>query len=427
VSSSALRGLRSSPYRTFVLGALAGSVGAWMLRTAQLVLVVDLTGGDGSSVGLTSAAQYVPTLALGALIGVQADRRSKTWMLVTAQAIMVLSALTQALLLTLDRDQSWAVAGLAVMFGIGVAIDGPLRTAVVPDLVPVQDISSAVSLNVTILQLGRLVGPMCAGFLIVGTSYEVTFLLSAVALVPFLVTIPFVTRKQEVSPDLEPPGGLRTGFAYLRRQPRILVIFGLIGIGGVVGPNLFTLASLMIYDEFGGGPREIAYASSALAVGAIIGSLLAARFSGGTLTATVLLTMTVGVTCTVSSAAPTLVSYVVVLMFAGAAALGMASRGTASVQRLVSPAMRGRVTGIYFVVLIAGAPLGAPVIGWLAEAVGVRTAVAGAGVFVLVCAIALGLIARRLGNEPVPGVVPLTEPATAQRLQTSGRATTEGS
>jgi predicted MFS family arabinose efflux permease len=367
-----------------------------MLRTAQLVLVVDVTGGDGSSVGLTSAAQYIPTLVLGALIGVQADRRSKTWMLVTAQAIMVLSALTQALLLMLDRDQSWAVAGLAVMFGIGVAIDGPLRTAVVPDLVPVQDISSAVSLNVTILQLGRLVGPMCAGFLIVGTSYELTFLLSAVVLVPFLVTIPFVTRKQEVSHDVEAPGGLRTGFAYLRRQPRILVIFGLIGIGGVVGPNLFTLACLMIYDEFGGGPREIAYGSSALAIGAIIGSLLAARFTGGTLATTVLLTMSVGAICGLSALAPTLAAYVVILTLAGAAALAMVSRGTASVQRLVSPAMRGRVTGIYFVVLVAGAPLGAPVIGWLAEGVGVRTAVAAAGAVVLLCATALGLVARRL-------------------------------
>lgn len=386
---------REPLYRNFMIGALVGAIGSWMLRTSQLVLVIDVTNGNGLIVGVTTAAQYIPILIISAMVGVEADRRSKAVLLLLGQAVMVVAAIAQALLLMFGVDDWWTIAALACVFGVGAAIDGPMRTAVVPELVPSPDVSRAVSVNVVLLQIGRLVGPVIAAFLIVGASYAATFALSAGLVLVFLLVLPGLSTPPDPVARTR-PGGLAAGLRYLRTNPRISVVFFLIGIGGILGPNLVTIAGLMVHQEFGGSATEIGFVSTGLAVGAILGALWATRTHDRGIASLVVLVVLVGVTSGLSAFAPDLVSFVIAMMVAGAVALAMVSRGTVLVQSLVSDGMRGRVTGLYFVILVIGAPVGAPLIGGLADFVGIRAAIFGAGILVAVVAVVLGLIERRL-------------------------------
>lgn len=399
--SSFLAGLTEPRYRSFVLGALIGAVGSWMLRTSQLVLVIDVTKANGLAVGVTTAAQYVPILLFSAIVGVEADRRAKARLLLMGQAVMLVAAVGQVILLMVGIDAWWSIAVLAFVFGLGAAIDGPLRTAVIPELVPPPDVPRAVSFNVVILQMGRLVGPAIAAFLIVGLSYAATFAIAAALIGVFLLILPRLV----VPPDpqlVERAGGLSEGFRYLSRHPRILIVFALIGVGGLVGPNLLTLSGLMVAHAFGGSATEIAWASTALAVGAIAGAVWAARTRWSGMRTLVALTVLVGVGSALSALAPELLSYLAILAISGAFALAMVSRGTALVQALVADQVRGRVTGLYFIILVAGAPIGAPIIGGLADVFGIREAMFGAGTVVAVVAVALALVERRMAPVDPP-------------------------
>ncbi len=385
-------------YRSFLSGALIGGIGSWMLRTSQLLLVIEITDANGFIVGLTTAAQYLPTFLLSAYVGVRADRQSRATLLMAGQIVMVGTAVLQAGLLWVGVDSWVAVVALAFAFGVGAAIDGPMRTAVVPDLVPPLDVPKAVSFNVVVLQLGRFFGPLAAAFLLVGTSYAVVFAISGVAVLVFALILPRLAVPRD--PTLAAgSGGLKEVFGYLRAHPRIVAVFALVGIGGLVGPNLTSLSGLTVYREFDGGPTEIAIASTALAVGAIVGSIWATRTKRRSLASVTVITMLVGVSSAVSSLMPTLVSYLIALAVAGGLALAMVSQATSLVQALVDDDVRGRVTGLYFIVLVGGAPIGAPIIGALGDALGIRPAVVLAGAFVLLAAAVIGIFTLRGRGE----------------------------
>lgn len=386
-------------YRSFLSGALIGGIGSWMLRTSQLLLVIEITDANGFIVGLTTAAQYLPTFLLSAYVGVRADKQSRATLLMAGQIVMVLTAAVQAALLLFGLGSWPSVVVLAFAFGIGAAIDGPMRTAVVPDLVPPVEVPRAVSFNVVILQLGRFVGPLAAAFLLVGTSYAVVFAVSAVAVLIFALILPGLSVPRDPALPTS-TGGLREVFTYLRHHLRIVAVFALVGIGGLLGPNLTSLSGLTVYREFDGSPTAIAAASTALAVGAIIGSIWATRVKRRSLASVTVVTVLVGVTSAVSALMPTLLTYLLALAVAGGVALAMVSQATALVQALVDDDVRGRVTGLYFIVLVGGAPIGAPIIGALGDALGIRPAVVLAGAFVAVAAGVIGIFTLRGPNGP---------------------------
>lgn len=365
-----------------------------MLRTAQLLLVIEITNANGLIVGIVTAAQYAPTFLFSAIVGVRADRQSKASLLFIGQIVMIVTALGQAAFLFAGADSWIIVAVLAAGFGVGAAIDGPMRTSVLPDLVPPESVPRAVSTNVVLLQLGRFVGPPLTAFLILEVSFAWSFTVAGIALVAFAVILP----RLSVPPNPElvaRAGGLREAFGYLRRQPRIIAVFALVGIGGLLGPNLVTFSALVVYRRFSGDAGDVAIASTAIAVGALIGSLWAARTSRRSLLVVTVITMLVGVFSAVAALMPTIVAFFIALGFAGGAGLAMVSQATAEVQRLVDDDVRGRVTGLYFIVLVAGAPIGAPLIGALGDLIGIVWAIVVAGAVVTILAALIYVVSRK--------------------------------
>jgi MFS family permease len=176
--------------------------------------------------------------------------------------------------------------------------------------------------------------------------------------------------------------------AALRADPQLLLVLWFVGWGGVVGPNLTTLATLTVVDAFGGGEVAVCAAALALAVGAVGGALAttAGRRAPGTRVVG-LGAVACGVTAAASGAAPTLPVYLAALVLCGATSVFMASQGSALVQVRVPDEVRGAVTGLFTVALVAGVPLGAPLMGWGSDVLGPRVTVAVAGGVVVLAAV----------------------------------------
>ncbi|RYI99048.1 MAG: MFS transporter, partial [Actinomycetales bacterium] len=159
--------LRFFNYRMWFAGALVANVGTWMQRVAQdwLVLTV-LSDESGVAVGITTALQFAPVLALSPYAGLLADRVDRRKLLIATQAGQGVLAAGLGLLVLVGNAQLWQVYVFALLLGCVTAIDGPVRQTFVAELVPQDRLANAVGLNSASFNAARLVGPGVAGLLI---------------------------------------------------------------------------------------------------------------------------------------------------------------------------------------------------------------------------------------------------------------------
>ncbi|WP_372594790.1 MFS transporter, partial [Actinotalea sp.] len=172
--SSTFTSLKYFNYRLWFVGALVANVGTWMQRVAQDWLVLTVLSDDsGIAVGITTALQFAPVLALSAYAGVLADRLPRRALLIATQAAQGVLALGLGALVLLGHAQLWHVYVFALLLGCVSAIDGPVRMTFVADMVPADKLSNAVGLNSASFNAARLIGPGLAGVLIawIGTGW----------------------------------------------------------------------------------------------------------------------------------------------------------------------------------------------------------------------------------------------------------------
>ncbi|WP_181784827.1 MFS transporter, partial [Pseudonocardia pini] len=159
------RSLRLREFRYFALGTLVVNVGSWMLRIGQDWLVLEVTG-SGTAVGVTTALQFLPMLFVSPQAGKLADRYPKQWLIAGAGVLTGASALALGILVLTGAVHPWHVFALALVTGIGNAVDAPARQAFTRDLVAPADVPNAVGLTSATFHLGRIAGPAAAGLLI---------------------------------------------------------------------------------------------------------------------------------------------------------------------------------------------------------------------------------------------------------------------
>jgi MFS family permease len=183
-------------------------------------------------------------------------------------------------------------------------------------------------------------------------------------------------------------GAIRAGLNYVRRRRDLVIGMVVVGIAGTIGFNFQVTNALMATKVFGVGAREFGLLSTAFAVGSLSGALLVARRGGRTrsrpkLRDVVVLALAFGTLEAATGLAPTYPSYFVMLIPTGLLAIAFATTANAFIQLGADPHVRGRVMALYTLVFMGGTPLGAPVIGWVAEQFGPRVSLVGAGVLVV--------------------------------------------
>ena len=415
---STFAALRVRNYRLFATGSLVSNVGTWMQRVAQDWLVLTLTGSAGA-LGVTTGLQFLPIVLFSPFAGVIADRYPKRRVLAVTQTAMGVTAGSLGLLAVTGLVEPWHVYVIAFVFGVGTAVDAPARQAFVNEMVDRDLLPNAVGLNSAGFNLARMIGPAVAGGLIawLGEGVSATGWVILVNATTYLAVIVSLTRMRasELTPSARlarAPGQLRDGLRYVRSRPDIMLVMAVVFCVGTFGLNFQMTTALMATEVYGKGAGEYGLLGSILAIGSLGGSLLAARRAHPRRRLVVLAAIAFGAIEMIAGLMPSYVAFAVILPLCGLAALTVVTAANAYVQISSAPEMRGRVMALYMAIFMGGTPIGAPLLGWIAEHFGARWTLVGGGALT-----ALGTIAATavFARQPVLELL-----APAHREQLSG-------
>lgn len=359
-------------YRRYFAGQIVSITGNWMQMVAEAWLIVQLTQ-SGTALGLTVGLQFLPILLLGALGGVFVDRCDKRKLLMVTQALMVLPALALWGLTASGAVEVWMVYLLVFARGVILAVDNPARQTFVMELVGPEKVVNAVSLNSVIIHSARIVGPMFAGGLIVLVGVAPCFLVNALSFAAMIVALRGMDRSRLWTPARAPrmPGQVRAAIAEVRRNPNLKIPLLMMAVIGTLSFNFQVLLPLFAEFTWQGTATTYALLMAAMGIGSIAGALI----SGfrGNVSAHLLVSSAAlfGAAQLAAAVAPTEWVQLLVLVPLGAASVTFAAGVNSSLQ-LAAGEMRGRVMALYSVVFLGSTPIGAPVVGALAEAFGPR-------------------------------------------------------
>ena len=375
--SGTFRSLRTFNYRVWASGAIVSNIGTWMQRTAQDWLVLtELTHHNATSVGIVMSLQFGPQMLLLPLTGYAADHFDRRKLLFATQAAMGTLALGLGILTVTGLVQLWQVYVFAGLLGCVTAFDSPARQTFVSDLVGEADLSNAVALNSTSFNAARMIGPAVAGLLIASVGTGWVFLINALSFVAVL----FSLRTLRLSELNLKPRATRTrgsfveGFKYVWTRPDLKAALLMLFLIGTFGLNFPIFISTMSVTAFHAGASQYGVLSSTMAIGSVTGALLAARRAKPRMAILLGAAAIFGVSCTVAALMPNYVLFGLALVVVGAATQTFNTSTNSLVQISTDPAMRGRVIAILLAISLGCTPLGAPVVGWVADRFGPRWA-----------------------------------------------------
>jgi MFS family permease len=303
----------------------------------------------------------------------------------------------------------WHVYVFAFLFGCASAVDAPVRQTFVGELVGDEHLANAVALNSTSFNAARMIGPALAGLLIakVGTGWA--FLLNGISFAGVLISMSLF-RVSELQPSVRArraPGGFMEGFRYVWGRADLRAIMIMLFLIGTFGLNFPIFTSTMAVKVFHSDAKGFGLLSSIMAVGTISGALLAAgrdkpRFGSLFIGAAVF-----GIGCTLAALSPGYWWFAGSLVLIGVAALTLTNTTNSMMQLSAEPAMRGRVMALRLAVALGGTPIGAPIVGWVANHFGPRWALGvGAASGFAAAIVAVRVLTQRTEsipeNEPRP-------------------------
>jgi len=373
------RALRNRNFRIWSAGALVSNLGAWVQRIAQDWLVLtQLTHHDARAVGVVTALQFAPQVLLVAWTGSAADRLDRRRLLMVTQTLMGALALGLGLLTLAGVVRAWHVYVFAFLLGCVAAFDAPARQTFVADMVGEDDLSNAVALNSTSFNASRLIGPAISGLVIAAVGSGWTFLINAGSFVAVLASL-LLMRPAALHPrdrTGRKHGGLIEALRYVGGRPDLRTLLIMLFLFGALGLNFPVFISSMAVTVFHVGAQGFGLLTSAMAVGTVTGALLAARRERPAIPLIVAGAALFGGGYTLAALAPSYALFGATLALVGVASQMVTTPTISLVQMTTEPAMRGRVVALLMTIALGGQPIGAPLVGWIAQTFGPRWAVA---------------------------------------------------
>ncbi|NNN03020.1 MAG: MFS transporter [Acidimicrobiaceae bacterium] len=391
--------LANPNYRKYVVGQGISLVGTWMQSIAQSWLVLVLTH-SATDIGVVVALQTLPTLILGPYAGVIADRVNKRRLMMILQAMMGVQAAVLALVTFAHAATFADVSLLAVVLGVNNAFENPIRQTFVLEMVGPEDLRNAVSLNSTMVNVARALGPAIAGILIATVGEAWCFALNALSFVAVVASLAMmdVSLLHRAAPTPRAKGQLREGLAYVRRTPALAVPLVMMALVGTLAYEFQVTMPVLAERVFHHNSVGFGELTSAMGLGAVVGGLVtAARGSTGT---RALQNGAVLFALSMAGAAlmPTMIFEDVAFVAVGYASVAFLATANSTLQLAADPQMRGRVMSLWAVAFLGSTPVGGPLVGWITNVTSARW---GLGVGALSCALAAGLavVSRRRGVD----------------------------
>jgi MFS family permease len=396
------RALRTPSLRLWIAANAVSNAGAWMQMVAQNLLVLRLTGSVAMT-GASLALQALPGLLFGVAGGALVDRWPRRLTAGLGQVALAMVALTTAVLATVGALNVPLLMVLGLLTGLVATVEGPACALLGNELVPVHDVPSAVALGSVAANAGRLAGT-AAGALIATVGVPLAYAFNGLSFLLVAAVIPFLKQARVVTaePTVE-SHGLTQGLRYLVNSRALLLLVLVGAVTSLLGRNYSLSMAALVTGPLGAAESAYGLVSSALAVGGIVGALLAGRQQNARLRTVVLLFIAAAGVQVLTGFAP-IVAVLAIMVIPMAAAEAAASTATATMLQTVPPEqLRGRVLGAWRTASTTWGLAGPPMLGILLQSAGPRLGlIVGGLAVVLLLGIGRIVYRRRLIAKPLP-------------------------
>ncbi|HEV8493933.1 MAG TPA: MFS transporter [Candidatus Angelobacter sp.] len=424
--SHSWRALRHRNFRLYFGGQTISLIGTWMTRIATSWLVYRLTG-SALLLGTVSFAGQIPTFIFSPFAGVWVDRLDRRQVLVWTQALSMIQSLALAALTLSGHITIPLILILSISQGIINAFDMPGRQAFTVQMVEDRaDLSNAIAINSSMVNVARLVGPSLAGMLIAATSEGWCFLVDGVSYIAVIASLLAMRihqqsiRRQTGSMLLE----LHEGWKYVSGFVPIRIILSLFALVSLMGMPLVVLMPIEAAKVLHGGAHTLGFLMGAMGLGALSSALsLAARKSvRGLIRMIPIAALLFGWALIGFGLSRSFWLSMVMVMAAGAGLMQVMAASNTIIQTLTSEDMRGRVMGYYTMAFMGMAPFGSLLAGTMAQNLGVSWTMIINGALILLGAawFITQLPALRRTVKPIyqqMGIIPLPPDLTVKPTQ----------
>ena len=394
--------LASRDFTIFLVGQFVSVIGTWMQNTAQPYLAYRISGRP-LDLGLIGFASTLPTLLLALPAGVLVERWDKRKTVIIFQSIMALQAFGLAALTFSGQIQIWHIGVLALIFGIASAVEITARQAMLVELSGREALPSAIALQSMVFNIGRVIGPLTASWLLTSTGTEGSVFVTNSVSYLFVIAGLFITQTRyklprESSVNKSLGTEFQEGLGYIRRNSLVASIILMAALVGFFGFPLVQQIPALARDVLKTAidtETDVAARTSLLytaqGAGALTAALLAAYMSSSENKGRMVILGQIAFIFPLIALGyvPNLRISLLLLVFIGWGTVTQLVSMNTLIQVSVPNGLRGRVFSVYLWALQGVAPFGSLLIGWLAQNWGVPFAALTGG---LVSLISIGVL-----------------------------------
>jgi MFS family permease len=410
--------LKDRNFRIYLSGQAFSLIGTWMQATAQAWVVWELTKSE-SALGLTVMFNTLPLFLLAPWAGTIADRYNRRKLLIATQGVAMTLAFVLAALVKFDSIQVWHIYLLTLMLGIVNALDFPAQQAFIGDLSGMSQIRRAITLNVMMIQVARLLGPMIAGYVLSTSGAAMAFGVNGLSFLIVIVSL-LLVRSEQVRNEGKSSGQFMETLKYVASRPRMLDLVLISGIVTFFGFAIIINILPSVADHvLHGDAKTYSWLLAASGAGALVSTLILLPLSQASKRIGLIISgaaLWMGVWFLVLGSSYWLTLSMIAIFFSSLGAPLVLTTGLGVIQLLAPANMRGRIVSLFTMVSFGLQPLASLFIGFSAEKIGTQTAILINSTSLLVIAGLLMLLRRGLltwelipqGEEaPVKKVIPV--------------------
>lgn len=390
--SNTFTSLKYKNFRYFMIGQCISVVGTWIQRTAQVWLVYSLTK-SAFLLGLLGVFQFGPVFLCSLFAGVLIDRLPKKKLIIFTQFVFMIQSLILAYLVWIQRARYWQIAILALVFGFAQTLDMPARQAYYAELVGKADLMNAISLNSTVFNLARVVGPSVAGILLVKLGAAACFFINGISFIPVIYGLYIINAKDNISGKKHEKiiKEIIDSIKYIMKNDTLKFTIILMIIVCIFSANSEVIIPVFTNEVLKMGARGYTFLLSALGFGAFCGAIFMASRSKRGLNKVILIWDSILISITQIFIYFTKQYYfaAILIVFIGFFYLTFLNMSNSTLQMNITNDYRGRVMSVYALITSGSAPIGNSFAGYIMERSGAGMGYFACGLLTLVLVIAL--------------------------------------
>jgi predicted MFS family arabinose efflux permease len=388
-------------FRLMWIGACTSTIGTWMQVVAQQWLVYTLSKDDPFFLGLDGFLGQIPIVLFSLLGGVMADRTDRRKMLLGSQYVQMTTALTLAALTFLRVERVWHILVLSFIVGSAQSFGGPAYSALVPSLVPKENLPNAIALNSIQFNLGRVIGPALGGITLATLGASWCFGLNGISFIAVIISLYIIKAGFTPGKSSESMlASMKQGIAFIRTQEGMKPLIVMSFLMTMMAIPLITFLPVFAKEVLHGSSETFTVLLICSGVGAICGALMVAGLAktknqGRT---ALLMLIVLGFATIVFARSTSVILSSIMIFFAGAAMIAVFASITSLVQAITEDSMRGRVMSVYNVAFRGGMPIGMLVVGKLIPIYTAPVTMSFVGVLTTLLGLYFLLIQRRIAR-----------------------------